>query len=389
MGKLTATKIKAIKEAGRYGDGDGLALVVKKSGASSWVVRVQKDKKSRDFGLGSLKKISLADARLKAQEIRSQIESGIDPITQKQKSNAIPTFREAAYIVYEEQRQVWKNAKHNKQWITTLETYAFPIVGDITVDKVERSMVYDILLENWLTKHETMRRVRQRINTVIDWAVTKEYRDHPLPMHIINKSLPKRNRQNGHYSAMPYIDVPVFYKGTHNKTGIGALALKFTILCAARSGETRNATWQEIDFDECLWIIPEDRMKAARAHTVPLSNQAINILKQIKAMGFESNDLIFKGTKKDKPLSDMTLTKIVRDAGLSFTVHGFRSSFKDWAAEETDYANEVSEMALAHKIANATEAAYRRGTLLDKRRTLMNDWADYVCGQSDIVRVAG
>lgn len=393
MGNLTSTQIekdKKLRESGRYGDGDGLSLVVKKSGTRSWVVRVQKDGKRRDIGVGSVKKVPLAMARERATKVRLQIEAGLDPVMERKKAVGIPTFREAAVAVYEEQRKTWKNQKHNHQWMQSLEAYAFPSIGDTTVDQLEFPAVRDLLMQHWLEKHETMRRVRQRIGTILDWAVGRGLREYPLPMAIINKSLPKPPRKDNHFAAMPFADISAFLDRMEEKSGMGALALRFTILNASRSGETRLATWSEINFKAATWSIPAERMKAGREHVVPLTEAGIAILKQAKALQVGGDDLIFQGTKKGRPLSDMTLVKILRDSGLPFTVHGFRSSFRDWVAEKTEFAGETAEMALAHTIGNKTEAAYRRGNQLGKRRVLMDAWAAYCVGTAgNVVRLVG
>ena len=383
MGSLTATGVKAAKAAGRYGDGDGLYLVVSKSGARSWVVRCQKDGRRRDIGLGSAKKVSLALARERASQTRSQMEAGIDPVIQKRKAAGVPTFREAAAVVYDEQRKTWRNAKHNYQWMQSLEAYAFPAIGERSVSEIDGTAVRELLMSIWLTKHETAVRVRQRINTILDWAVAKGYRDAPLAMSIINKSLPKPAKgSKKHLAAMPYADVPEFTGVLREKSSIGALALRAVILTAVRSGEVRLATWGEIDFEAAMWTIPGERMKAGREHIVPLSPAALAVFEEAKGHRIAGSNFIFQGTKKGKPLSDMTLTKILRDQGLPFTVHGFRSSFRDWVGEETSHAGDIAEMALAHTIKDKTEAAYRRGSMFEKRRILMDNWADYCLVQN-------
>jgi integrase len=389
MGSLTATGVKAAKSAGRYGDGDGLYLVVSKAGARSWVVRCQKDGRRRDIGLGSAKKVSLALARERASQTRSQMEAGIDPVMQKRKAAGIPTFREAAAVVYDEQRKTWRNAKHNYQWMQSLEAYAFPAIGERSVNEIDGAAVRELLMSIWLTKHETAVRVRQRINTILDWAVAKGYRDAPLAMSIINKSLPKLPKgQKNHLAAMPYSDVPAFTGMLREKNSIGALALRAVILTAARSGEVRLATWGEVDFEAATWTIPAERMKAGREHIVPLSPAALAVFEEAKSHRIAGSNFVFQGTKKGKPLSDMTLTKIMRDQGLPFTVHGFRSSFRDWVGEETSFAGDVAEMALAHTIKDKTEAAYRRGNMMGKRVVLMENWADYCRQESNsLVRI--
>jgi integrase len=383
MGSLTATAVKGAKAAGRYGDGDGLYLVVGKSGSRSWMVRVQKDGRRRDIGLGSAKKVSLALARDRAAITRSQIESGIDPIAARRKSAGIPTFREAAALVYAEQRKAWKNKKHKVQWISSLEAYAFPAIGDRAVNQVDGPAVRDILAAIWLTKNETAKRVRQRINTIVIWSVAKGYRDTPLSMAVINNSLPKVPKgQKKHFAAMPYADLPEFINGLRKKSSIGALALRAAILTVTRSNEVRRATWSDIDFEAAKWTIPAERMKAGREHIIPLSKHVLDIFEEAKGHRIAGSDFIFQGTKKGKPLSDMTLLKILRDQGLRFTVHGFRSSFRDWVGEETSFAGDVAGLAMSHAIKDKTEAAYRRGTMFDKRRIVMDNWADYCQGEN-------
>lgn len=377
MGNLTANMLRGSLEPGRHHDGDGLFLNVTPTGARSWICRVQKNGRRRDIGLGSAKKVSLAQARQRSAEVRSQVEAGIDPVLQRKKAEGIPTFREAAAAVYAENKKSWKNKKHRGQWLTSLQTYAFPKIGDVAVSDIESSHVRDVLIAIWLEKNETARRVRQRIGMVIDWAIAKNYRAHPLPMNAINKSLPKvRNRQN-HLAALHYSKVAAFVGKLRERESIGRLAFEFLILTAARSGEVRGALWSEIDLTERTWTIPAERMKADVEHIVPLSDAALDVLKRARVHKEDGNDLVFPGTRHGKPMSDMTLTKICRDAEIDAVPHGFRSSFRDWVSEETDFDRDVAEMALAHTIANPVEAAYRRGKLLQKRRKLMNLWADY------------
>ena len=377
MGNLTANMLRGSLEPGRHHDGDGLFLNVTPTGARSWICRVQKNGRRRDIGLGSAKKVSLAQARQRSAEVRSQVEAGIDPVLQRKKAEGIPTFREAAAAVYAENKKSWKNKKHRGQWLTSLQTYAFPKIGDVAVSDIESSHVRDVLIAIWLEKNETARRVRQRIGMVIDWAIAKNYRAHPLPMNAINKSLPKvRNRQN-HLAALHYSKVAAFVGKLRERESIGRLAFEFLILTAARSGEVRGALWSEIDLTERTWTIPAERMKADVEHIVPLSDAALDVLKRARVHKQDGNDLVFPGTRHGKPMSDMTLTKICRDAEIDAVPHGFRSSFRDWVSEETDFDRDVAEMALAHTIANPVEAAYRRGKLLQKRRKLMNLWADY------------
>lgn len=377
MGRLSATAVKAAKLPGRYGDGDGLYLLVSRAGARSWVCRVQKDGKRRDIGLGSAKKVSLAVARERAAKVRTQVEVGLDPIAERRKEAGIPTFREAAAIVFAENKKSWRNAKHRDQWLSTLTTYAFPFFGDMAVSKVEGPHVRDALVAIWLEKPETARRVRQRIVAVIDWAIAKGYRDLPLPIAAMNKSLPKVKVKPVHHSALPYADVPAFAAKLRERESVGRLAFEALILTASRSGEIRGAAWSELDLENKLWTIPAERMKAGREHVVPLSDAAVSAFQRAETYREVRNDLVFPGARYGKPLSDMTLTKICRDLEIPAVPHGFRSSFRDWVAEETDFDGDVAEMALAHTIENKVEAAYRRGNLLEKRRALMNAWGAY------------
>lgn len=380
MGRLSATAVKAAKTPGRYGDGDGLYLLVGPTGSRSWVCRVQKGGKRRDIGLGSAKKVSLAQAREKATKVRSQVEAGVDPIIERRKDEGIPSFREAAATVFAENKKNWRNAKHRDQWLATLTAYAFPHFGDLPVSDVDGPHVRDALVAIWLEKPETARRVRQRIVTVIDWAIAKGYRTMPLPMAAMNKSLPKIRAKAAHHSALPYAEVPKFVGKLRERESVGRIAFEILVLTAARSGEIRFAVWSEIDLENALWTIPAGRMKAGREHVVPLSQAAVQAFKRAKTFQNLRCDLVFPGQRYRKPMSDMTLTKICRDMGIDAVPHGFRSSFRDWVAEETDFDGEIAEMALAHTIENKVEAAYRRGNLLEKRRKLMDAWAAYCEG---------
>lgn len=379
-GKLTATAVKAAKVAGRYGDGDGLFLLVGQSGSKSWLVRVQKDGKRRDIGLGSASKVPLALARERAGIVRSQIEAGIDPVAERRKAAGVPTFREAAVLVHAEHKRGWRNAKHGGQWLATLTAYAFPTLGDVSVSRIEAPAVRDALAAIWLTKPETARRLRQRISTVIDWAVAKGYREGPLAMSVIDKALPRQRQAVKHHAALPHAAMPAFMANLRAKKTMGRLALEAVILTAARSGEIRLATWGELDLEAAQWTIPANRMKAKRAHVVPLSASAVALLEHMKAYRRGDSDLVFPGAARRKPLSDMTLTKALRDMKVDAVPHGFRSTFRDWVAEQTNWPAELAEAALAHVVADKTVAAYQRGSMLDKRRAMMTDWANHCDG---------
>lgn len=395
MGSLTATAVKAANEPGRYGDGDGLFLLVGKHGGKSWIVRIQKDGRRRDIGLGSAAKVPLKLARERAAAVRSQIEVGIDPVAERRKAAGIPTFREAAGLVYAEHACGWKGGKdstHGKQWLTTLEAYAFPSFGDYAVSAVDTAAVRDCLAAIWLTKPETARRVRQRIRTVIDWAVAKGYRESSLAMPAIDKALPKQRDKPKHHAALPYEAVPAFMADLRAKETIGRLALEALILTAVRSGDVRGMKWAEIDLAENVWRIPveEKRGKSGRVHIVPLSEAVRDVLERARKHKRGDTDLVFPGVMKCKQLSDNTLRKVAVDMGHAITAHGFRSTFADWVNEQTHYPREVREAALAHVRTDKVEAAYSRTDYLEKRRPMMGAWADYCTGASggNVVRLA-
>ena len=383
MGQLTALKVKSSKAPGRYQDGNGLMLVVKPSGAQSWLLRIQADGRRREFGLGSIADVSLAEARQKALAIREQYRSGIDPVAAKRAAKAeaegIPTFGAAARRVHAEHKPGWRNAKHAAQWLSTLEEYAFPFIGAKPVDQIDGPEIRNLLARIWLSKPETARRVRQRIGTVLDWSHAKGYRAAEAPMRSVSRGLPRQPKKDNHFAALPYEDLPALMAKLEATLSLGRLALRFAILTAGRSGEVRGATWAEIDTEQRTWTIPAERMKAGKGHVVALSEAAMEILEAAKPFrSAKKNAFVFPG-KPGKPLSDMTLTKVLRDMGYTdITVHGFRSSFRDWAAERTATPGDVVEAALAHTIRNKVEAAYRRTNYLEKRRVLMGDWAAYL-----------
>ena len=383
MGKLTVAQIRALKEPGRYSDGDGLILEFTRPGRAYWFVRVQHNGRRRDIGLGSVDEITLANARDKAHEARKSLAKGIDPTIERQKAKLkIPTFREAAKLVHEEHKAAWKNGKHQDQWITTLTTYAFPRIGNRLVSDIEGPVIRDVLAPIWISKPETARRVRQRIGVVLDWSYAKGFRTTEAPLRSISRGLPRQPKRDWHLAALPFDEVPAFLVRVREKTTIARLALEFLILAAARSGEVRGMRWPEIDLAKRVWTVPADRMKAGKVHLVPLDEGTIDVLERVRPLGVPASNLIFPGQNVKRPLSDMTLLKILRDMEVPATVHGFRSTFRDWVAEETDYPGEVAEAALAHAIPNKVEAAYRRTDFLEKRRALMRDWDRYCRGSS-------
>lgn len=380
MGRLTAVSVKSARTVGRYGDGLGLFLQVRAKEQRSWVVRVQKAGKRRDIGLGSAATVTLAEARIKAAKVRSEIEAGLDPVAERRKAGGIPSFRKVAALVFEQNKKTWRNGHHQWQWMRTLEMFAFPSIGDLPVSEITGPMVRDLLADIWLTKPETARRVRQRVGTVLDWAYSKGFRDAEAPMRSITKGLPRQPRNDKHHAALEYTGVPSFVARLRADTETsGRLALEALILTATRSGEVRSAAWSELDFDAGTWTIPAERMKANRTHVVALSTEAVDVFRRTAKLRIAQEPLVFPGARFGKPLSDMTLVKIMRDMAVAATPHGFRSSFRDWAAEKTDYPGEIAEAALAHAIPNKVEAAYRRTDFLEKRRKLMKDWGAY-CG---------
>lgn len=382
MGKLSAAQIRALTKPGRYMDGDGLSLLLTAPKKGYWVLRATINGRRRDIGLGPLDLVTLAEARELAIDMRRDIQRGIDPIEERKRQKIeILTFKEAATKVHTEQKVTWKNGKHQDQWINTLETYAFPKLGDRLVNDIEGPLIREVLLDFWLEKPETARRVKQRIGVVLDWAYANGMRATEAPMRSLSRALPRQPKQDGHFAAMPYEDVPEFLKHLQKRTSVARLALEFLILTASRSGEVRGAKWAEINLDAKLWTVPAERMKVGKEHVVPLTDAAIDVLERARPYYAECSDLVFPGRNVLRPMSDMTLLKILRYAKLPFTVHGFRSAFRDWAAEKTSYPGEVAEAALAHTVSNKVEAAYRRTNYLDKRRELMREWSDFCLGR--------
>ena len=380
---LTAVQVRSLKTPGRFADGHGLYLVVDPSGAKRWLLRIIVQEKRRDIGLGSLSLVSLAEAREKALAYRKVARDGGDPLADRRKSEVtVPTFAEAAELVHAEHKATWKNTKHAAQWITTLRTYANPHFGAKRVDQIETPDVLRVLAPIWLTKGETASRVRQRISTVLDWAKAAGHRSGDNPVEGVTRGLPKQGERAEHHAALSYAEVPAFVARLRAMPGqgeISRLAFEFLILTAARTSEVLGAQWSEINETEALWTVPASRMKAGREHRVPLSGRAREVLTQAKALGGGSA-LVFPGRAGTKPLSNMVFSMALRRMKVQVTAHGFRSSFRDWAAEATNLPREVAEMALAHTIENRVEAAYRRGDLLARRRELMEQWEIY-CGR--------
>lgn len=394
---LTPLAVKNAKP-GRHADGGGLHLLVKESGARSWVYRFMLRGKARDIGLGAAsgpEAISLAKARDKADALRQKVKAGIDPLTERDREAAEAlaaaraaqiagiTFKAVADAYIAANEEGWRNAKHRQQWKNTLATYVNPVIGDLPVAEIGTPHVLQILDPIWKEKPETASRVRGRIETILDAAKARGYRDGENPARWrghLAQILPARRRlSRGHHKALSYENVPPFIGSLRKRDATAALALEFCILTAARTGEVIGATWNEIDLDKAVWTIPAGRMKAGREHRVPLAPRALEILEAVKQLG---GSWLFSGNPKNSAdarpsLSGMAMTMLLRRMKVDATVHGFRSAFRDWAAECTGYAHETCEMALAHVIGNKAEAAYRRGDLFEKRRRLMSDWASY------------
>ncbi|MCR5872244.1 MULTISPECIES: tyrosine-type recombinase/integrase [unclassified Sphingomonas] len=395
MGKLSALRVKSAKP-GRHADGDGLYLLVKESGSRSWMLRVQVDGKRRDIGLGSASVLGLADARDKAAEMRKLAKSGVDPVAErKKKPVAIPTFEQATRDCHAELKKGWKNQKHIDSWLASMINHIVPAIGDKPVDAVTSIMVRDAIAPIWMEMPETAQRILQRIGVVLDFAHIKGWRPDETSLRSVRKGLPRQPNVENHFEAMPYADVPDYMaKLAGAVETVGRDALRFTILTAVRSNETRFANWAEIDREKATWSIPASRMKMKQPHVVPLSTDAMAIINRRWEARTHDAGLIFPSTLKkpggeERPISDMTMTKVLReDKVVGFTVHGFRSSFTDWAAEETNFRKEIVDKALAHKLPDRVEAAYRRTDFFEKRKKLMDAWARYVTGHQAVTKLA-
>lgn len=397
---LRAKEIEHAKP-GMHADGNGLYLRVQKSGAKSWIYRFQLNGRRREMGLGILEDKPVIDARAEVLALSKLVRQGIDPIEERAANqladnenpeNSIPTFAEVASRYIESKEGGWKNAKHKQQWRNTLTTYCARFnhkpISSVTVNDIEAA-----LRPIWLSKNETASRVLTRIVRVVSYAADKGWTDDDASTWSkrLHHRLPvvKKSERVVHHPALPYVQMPEFMVALKNQPGMGARALEFAILCASRSGEVRLATWEEIDFNDRKWIIPGSRMKMKKSHIVTLSNQSIELLKSIGLENTTATNFIFTGQKPGRPISDMTMSAAIRrnerqwldEHGKLVVPHGFRSTFRDWAAEQTNHDSDVIEMSLAHAIKDATERAYRRGNLAEKRQRLMQDWADYLTQQ--------
>ncbi|WP_307718601.1 tyrosine-type recombinase/integrase [Massilia violaceinigra] len=391
--KLSALAVNKTTKPGYYGDGAGLYLQVSKSGTKSWIFRFTFAARQREMGLGPLHTVGLADARVKARECRTILLAGKDPLEARSATKLAEALDRAKMITFDQcasayiaaHRGSWKNAKHASQWENTLETYAGPIIGAMPVASVDTALVVKVLNPIWQEKTETATRLRGRIESILDWATVSKYRVGENPArwrgHLENLLAdPNKLGRVEHHPALPWQELVEFMVKLRSREGVAARAVDFAILTACRSGEVRGATWAEIDIEGALWTIPSERMKAGREHRVPLSSSAVDILMRMPQV----DDLVFPGRRQGTALSDMSLTAVLRRMSRpDITVHGFRSTFRDWCAESVanSFPREVCEHALAHSLPDKVEAAYRRGDLLVKRTMLMQTWADFCAGK--------
>lgn len=378
LNRLSAAQVAKLKVPGRHADGGGLYLFIDDSGRRRWIFMYTRAGKRTELGLGSARDLSLANARNEAAALRAILASGGDPKAERAKDESVPTFGECADAYVEAMRPSWRNAKHAAQWTMTLTRYAMPIRAK-PIDDISTQDVLDVLQPLWQRTPETAERLRGRIENVLDAAKARGYRSGENPARWrghLDQLLPKRQRlSRGHHKALPYDALPLSMADLRDRDAIAARALEFLILTAARSGEVLGAKLEEIDLEKRVWIIPAERMKAGREHRVPLSPRAIEIVETMQALG--RGPYLFPGPKPEASLSSMAMAMLLRRMKSDVTVHGFRSTFRDWASETTGFSHEVCEMALAHTIANKAEAAYRRGDMFEKRRKLMEAWASY------------
>ena len=391
MSKLIAARLRTLTKPGTYGDGAGLYRQVRGSVNRSWLYRFKLHGKPHLMGLGAVDDVSIAEARDCAAAARKLVKQGINPIDQRRAARAEGavqaglTFAQVAdaYIATHEPR--WRNAKHRYQWRSTIDTYARPVLGKLPVAQVEVGAVMRVLEPLWQAKTETAARLRGRIEAVLDYATARGWRSGENPArwrgHLANLlPAPSKIARVEHHAALPWREIGAFMSALAEEAGISALALRFAILTAARTGEVIGAHWSEIDMSEAVWTVPAGRMKAAREHRVPLSEGALAVLRDMAKLrtGPKTDGFVFSGGKPGRPLSSMAMLMLLRRMGRGdLTAHGFRSSFRDWCAEATNYPREVAEAALAHTLRDRTEAAYQRGDLIEKRRRLMSDWAAF------------
>lgn len=386
---LTAAKVKQAAEPGKYYDENGLYLRVKETGAKAWVQKIVIAGKQRELGLGSATLVTLTEARELARTYRKAAREGRDPIAERRRDGAVPTFDEAVERVYTLHEPSWRNKKHAAQFRSTLKEYVSPVCGQKRVSEVTSQDVMNALLPIWLGKAETARRVKQRVGVVMKWAIAQGYRQDD-PSNAIGQALPKAARVVKQRKSIPYDEVASCLSAVQASQASAStkLAVELLILTATRSGEVRLAAWSEIDLARGLWTIPAERMKGKAEHVVPLSGRAVDVLTAARALG--DGDLVFPGAKAGRPMSDMTMSKLVKELGFNADVHGFRTSFRVWVQERTNASFEVAEKALAHKTKNKVVAAYARSDLMEKRRQLMQRWADHLANEGGkVVKIGG
>lgn len=379
--KLTDAKVRNFKGTGKIGDGGGLWLISQESGAKQWFARISIQGKRREIGLGGYPVVTLEMARRFALEARRVAKEGGDPIAARRQSQNVPTFRDACYKVLEIRRAGWSNPKHAQQFINTLETYAFPALGDLLVSNIESHHVLSALSPIWLEKAETAGRVKQRIEVVMKWSMARGYRTQN-PVEAATEGLPKQSKKVTHRKALPYTDAAqcvsdIQASNAHPRT---KLAIEMMILCASRPKEVRTARWDQIDEEKKVWTIQADEMKTGQTHQVPLSDRAFQILIEARGLS-DRSELIFAGSKHGKPISENTFVKLIRSLGYEVDAHGFRTTFRTWVAEQTTFDADSAERALSHSIGNSARQAYDRSDLLEKRRPMMQAWASYLSEQ--------
>lgn len=382
---LSAAFVRTAKGPAFYADGNGLYLKVDESGARRWVQRLVIQGSRRDLAIGPVSLVPLAEARGIAYDNKRMVRSGVDPRNAKKKAEAILNFRDASHKVHQLHLPQWRSAKHAAQFITTLETYAFSRMGNIQISEINSADIMAVLQPIWVEKPETARRVRQRIDRVIKWAIAQGWRlDNPTL--AITEALPRREKsQRNHLKSLPYVEVAGCLKTIQSSGAypLSKMAFECLVLTASRSGEVRLAAWPEIDLNKAVWIIPSDRMKMKRDHSIPLAPRVLEILEQARNLA-DGSDLVFPSSRQGKPISDATLLKLVNSNGFDCHIHGFRASFRTWVQEQTNAPYEVAEAALAHVKGDKTEEAYARSSLFDRRRLLMNEWANYLSGSNEV-----
>lgn len=377
LNKLSSHQIPKLGP-GKHNDGGGLALHVKPSGTRSWLLRITVKGKRRDFGLGPFPAVPLAKARERAQEYRDDARDGRDPLARQREEDRTPTFEEAANRVWETKAKTFRSERHTNAWISSLRNHAFDAIGGIKVNEVTATDVVNALGPIWHKKAETASKTLQRIREVFNWAEATDLISGANPADKARTALGKQNRTVRHHPSLPWREAPAFYELLCERDAISAQTLKFAILTAVRSGEARNARWEHIDFDAKLWTIPGEQMKAGKEHRIPLSTEAIAVLLQAGGGEFQSSGLVFAGYS-GKPQSDVVFARLYERMGVSgISTHGFRTTFRVWIEEETNYKWAAAETAIAHNVGNATERAYVRTDYLDERRRMMQEWSDFV-----------